>query len=38
MSHASEVSKFTPRSTKREKALANRPMNDKRIKIINHQR
>jgi hypothetical protein len=29
------VSKLTPRSRKREKALANRPMNDKRIKTIN---
>jgi len=35
MSHAIEVSKFTPRSKKREKALANNPMNDKRIKVTN---
>jgi hypothetical protein len=34
MSHASGVSKFTPQSKKREKALANRPMNDKPIKTI----
>jgi hypothetical protein len=37
MSHAREVSKSTPRSKKREKALANRPMNDKRIKTINEK-
>jgi hypothetical protein len=35
MSHAREVSKSTPRSKKSEKALANRPMNDKRIGTIN---
>ena len=35
MSHACEVSKSTPRSKKSEKALANRPMNDKRIGTIN---
>lgn len=35
MSHACEVSKSTPRSKKSEKALANRPMNDKRIEAIN---
>jgi hypothetical protein len=35
MSHARDFSKSTPRSKKREKALANRPMNDKRIKTIN---
>jgi hypothetical protein len=35
MSHASEVSKFTPRSKKREKAVANQSMNAKRIKVIN---
>jgi hypothetical protein len=35
MFHAREFSKFTRRSKKSEKALANRPMNDKRIKTIN---
>jgi hypothetical protein len=35
MSHAREVPKSTPRSRKREKALANRPMNDKRIEATN---
>jgi hypothetical protein len=35
MSHACEVSKSTPRSKKSEKALANCPMNDKRIGTIN---
>jgi hypothetical protein len=35
MSHAREVSKSTPRSKKSEKALANGPMNDKRIEAIN---
>jgi len=37
MSHAREVSQSTPRSKKREKALANRPMNGKRIKTINEK-
>jgi hypothetical protein len=35
MFHASELFKSTPHLRKREKALANRPTNGKRIKIIN---
>jgi hypothetical protein len=35
MSHPCEVSELTPQSEKSEKALANHPMNDKRIKTIN---
>jgi hypothetical protein len=35
MSHARDVSKSTPRSKKREKALANQSMNGKRTKTIN---